>query len=241
MHTFINHTIIWYFGCCTGSFLMIIGTRIPLKESIITPRSHCSSCKKQLYLWQLLPVFSYFLSQGRCIFCSTKFSPLYPLMEIFTGFGYLISYLCFRHQNLSFSIALLLITFATIFIVSDCFYYILPNSLMLLFFLVSFFMRLGEFQTAFMGGTTLAFLLFFIALLVPEGMGGGDIKLAGIIGWLLGFQLGLLALMAACLLAFSYFFLLFIWKKDTKTTSIPFAPFIFFGTICVYFFNFWLI
>lgn len=233
--------LIWYIGCCIGSFLMVVGTRIPIYESIVRPRSQCSTCKKKLSPKELFPLFSYFLHRRRCHSCSAPISTLYPLIEFSAGCHYLFCFFFFRENQVYFITALLLVTFATIFIVSDCLYFLLPNSLMLLFFFASFLVRFSDFSSALIGGVSLMFLLFFVALLFPDGMGGGDIKLVGVIGWLLGIKLGLFSLIVACLLAFSYFSILFIWKKDAFSNRIPFAPFIFLGSIIVYFSNFWIL
>ncbi|MFS7423619.1 A24 family peptidase [Carnobacterium maltaromaticum] len=126
--------LLWFVGCCLGSFFMVIGTRIPIHQSIIVPRSHCPNCQIPLHPYQLVPLISYFVQKGRCVTCRIKIPFLYPIIEGLSGFCYLVAYLSFGHSPTQFRIILLLISFSLIFIVSDIFYQLLPDSVMFCFF-----------------------------------------------------------------------------------------------------------
>ena len=227
--------LLWFVGCCLGSFFMVIGTRIPIHQSIIVPRSHCPNCQIPLHPYQLVPLISYFVQKGRCVTCRIKIPFLYPIIEGLSGFCYLVAYLNFGHSPTQFRIILLLISFSLIFIVSDIFYQLLPDSIMFCFFCLTILVQIRNFPTHFLGGFSLFSLFFLVAYLSPDGLGGGDIKLAGVLGWLLGFKLGLLAILLACLAGFTYFLFLFNYKQADLTTKVPFAPFILFGALIAYF------
>lgn len=227
--------LFWFIGCCLGSFFMVIGTRIPIHQSIIAPRSHCPNCQIPLQPYQLIPLISYFIQKGRCVACGIKVSILYPIIEGLSGLCYLLAYLSFAHSPIQFRIILLLISFSLIFIVSDIFYQLLPDSIMFCFLCLTILIQIKNFPAQFLSGLSLFSLFFLVAYLSPDGLGGGDIKLAGVLGWLLGFKLGLLAILLACLAGFIYFLFLFTYKKADLTTKIPFAPFILFGALVAYF------
>lgn len=227
--------ILWFTGCCVGSFLMVIGTRIPIHQSIIAPRSHCSNCQTPLQPYQLIPLISYFSQHGKCSHCSIKISFCYPIIEATAGFSYLYAYLKFTNAPEQFNIAMLLISFSLIFIVSDVFYQLLPNSIMLCFLFLTILIHLNTFSSQFFSGFSLFCLFLLVTYLSPDGLGGGDVKLAGVLGWLLGFKLALISILIACLAAFSYFVFLFTYKKADLTTKIPFAPFLLCGALIVYF------
>lgn len=72
-------------GLVVGSFLNVLIWRLPLKLSVVTPRSFCPSCERQLLWWELLPVFSYLALGGRCRTCKARISPAYPLVEAATA------------------------------------------------------------------------------------------------------------------------------------------------------------
>ena len=88
-------TIIFIFGMVIGSFFNVLGYRLPKKESIVFPSSHCPNCKHKLNFRDLFPVLSYLFLKGKCRYCKIKISPIYPLIELITGILFVISYLIF--------------------------------------------------------------------------------------------------------------------------------------------------
>ena len=85
------------FGLTVGSFLNVCIYRIPLKKSIVTPPSSCTSCGNRIKFYDNIPVLSYLILWGRCRNCGVKFSMLYPTIELATG---LISLALLAHFNL---------------------------------------------------------------------------------------------------------------------------------------------
>ncbi|MDO5437066.1 MAG: prepilin peptidase [bacterium] len=90
-----NFLALWIFiiGLCIGSFLNVVALRGLSGESIVFPASHCPVCKNKLKWWMNIPVFSYLFLRGKCGFCKTDISPLYPAGELFTGLIFLFIYL----------------------------------------------------------------------------------------------------------------------------------------------------
>ncbi|WP_051910388.1 prepilin peptidase [Carnobacterium pleistocenium] len=239
MQVLILYLLIWFTGGCFGSFLMVVGLRVPIHQSIVFPRSHCSTCHRTLRFYELIPILSYLIQKGRCRNCQQRISILHPLAEALTGFIFLYTfhtYLFFPKEGL-FIIGF--ISFGIIFIISDIYYQLLPDRLILFFFLWVFLGRLviHPFPFSIYLFSGFGFFSFFYLLyqFSSTPIGGGDIKLFGIIGLLLGYDLTLVAIMIACLSALLFSFPLLVSKRITSKHPIPFAPFIFFGTILTYF------
>src|SRR5579875_350905 len=69
-------------GLLLGSFLNVVGFRMPRSESIVFPGSHCPACKTSLKPFELIPVLSWFILRGRCRYCSRNISLRYPVIEL---------------------------------------------------------------------------------------------------------------------------------------------------------------
>lgn len=68
-----------------GSFLNVVIDRLPLNQNLVKGRSYCDHCHRNLELWEMIPVFSYFLLGGKCRTCRRQLSIQYPFIEIFTA------------------------------------------------------------------------------------------------------------------------------------------------------------
>ena len=230
--------LVWFTGCCLGSFLMVIGTRVPIHQSIVFPRSHCTNCHHTLSIFELIPILSYLIQKGRCHDCQQKISILYPLVELFMGFAFLFIFSTY----LSFPIEGLFITgivaFGLIFIISDSYYQLLPNELMSLFFLWVFLGRLViyPYLISFYIFSGLGFFSFFYLVyhFSSTPIGGGDVKLLGIIALLLGYHSSIVALLFASMSAILVYLPIMFNKTISYNYPIPFAPFIFLGTFIAY-------
>lgn len=102
--TIIVYAYIFFFGCCMGSFYNVCIYRLPRGESIMRPRSHCTSCGHSLRAADLIPVLSYFVLKGRCRYCNAAISPRYAVVEIICGIMFSFIFYCF---NISFKSLLL--------------------------------------------------------------------------------------------------------------------------------------
>ena len=85
---------ILYFTCgiIVGSFLNVIIYRLPISLSIISPRSHCTQCKKEIPFYLNIPIFSYILLRGKCFNCKKNISLQYPLVELLIGIIFLYTF-----------------------------------------------------------------------------------------------------------------------------------------------------
>ena len=230
---------IWMFiiGAIFGSFYNVVGLRIPLKESIVSPPSHCPNCNHQLTAKELIPIFSYLWQKGKCKNCGKKISAIYPVFESISGLLFALAYLSFGFTP-ELIIALTFISMLIIIVVSDLNYLIIPDSILLIFglALVLEIYVINGFNiliTSLINGL-LSFIFMFALkkfgdfLFKRESMGGGDIKLMFIIGMILSFPMSIISIFLASLIGFPIAF--YIMKKNSNHV-IPFGPLLALGAV----------
>ena len=231
--------IITVMGLVLGSFYNVCIYRIGRGESIVFPPSHCPHCGHKLKPKDLIPVLSYVLLKGRCRYCRDRISFRYPLVEIITALGILLLYskygITLKFLAYVFLVSILIIT---AFIDLDS--QIIPNSLTavgavggICFSSLGFTVSPVDAVLGLSagGGTLLIIAVISLLILKKEGMGGGDIKLMGMIGLFLGWKMTLLALLFAVYSGGIISLFLLIFKKKKMGQAIPFGPFIGLGTV----------
>ncbi len=245
---------LFIFGACFGSFYNVVGLRISDGKSISKPRSSCPKCGHVLCWWELIPILSYFLLVGKCRECKSHISTKYLLFEIVTSLLFMYCYFMFGFSG-EFIISLMFVSLIIIISVSDLEYMIIEDKVLIFFFgllvLLRVFIKLPtEFLTfninhyleSLIGGLfgfILLYLIAFIGQIVykQEVMGGGDIKLYGIIGIVLGLKMTLLSLFFASTVGTVISLLLSSLKMINKEKPIPFGPFIGIGCLLTYFYG----
>ena len=219
-----------------GSFVNVVAARVPLRRSVVRPRSACMSCGAELAWYDNVPVISYLLLRGRCRSCGVRISWLYPAVELVTA-GLVAT--CFVAFGLSgeavvaaFFCAVLVAITAT-----DITHRIVPNRIVLPAALLVLLA-----QTALqpspewaLGALGASLFLFVAALAYPGGMGMGDVKLALLLGAMLGryVSVGLMVGMLAAIVP--SVFLLARHGAAARKMGIPFAPFLAFGAVVALF------
>lgn len=224
--------LIFIIGACLGSFLLVVGKRLPKNEDIIFSRSRCDNCHHILAWHDLVPIFSYVLWKGKCRYCHTKINPVNLLIELSMGLMFLLGYLYFTPSYLLYGYLILTCLMIVIF-VSDFSYYIILDSPLivstLLFIIIKFiYFGLKEVLLSLASGIILFTVMYLIKLIgdklfKKESLGGGDIKLSFVIGFVLGFRLSLLALILSSFLALPYSV---ASLKLQKNNEVPFGPFL---------------
>ncbi|MCU9614017.1 prepilin peptidase [Caldibacillus lycopersici] len=228
------------FGLLFGSFFNVIGLRVPKKESIIYPNSHCTNCKHELSWWELIPVLSYLFLHGKCRKCRTKISPIYPMMEAITGGLFALSYY-YLGWEMELLAALFFVSLLVIITVSDLEYMIIPDKILIVFLLLFIAIRIFEPLNPWWDsivGAVLGFaILYLLAIVSRGGMGGGDIKLFFVLGIILGTKAIIMTLFFASLLGSLVGIIQMLFHKWKKKTPIPFGPFISIGALLSYFYR----
>lgn len=92
----IIYFLIFITGTLFGSFFTLAVYRIPIKQSIVHGRSYCPKCNHRLEFWDLVPVLSYIFLGGKCRYCKEKIRPRYILLELLSGFSFLLFALSLR-------------------------------------------------------------------------------------------------------------------------------------------------
>jgi leader peptidase (prepilin peptidase) / N-methyltransferase len=180
-------------GLVFGSFLTVLVHRLPRKEGVVRGRSRCPGCGTEIRARDNVPVVSWVLLRGRCRSCGERISPEYPLTELATGALFAGAALAFDDLVPAVLVAPFLGLMLAIALI-DARWRIVPNAIV--------YPALGLYLVALLvvqlagGGANLvrglvglaayAGPLFVIALAVPGGMGMGDVKLAALIGLVLG-------------------------------------------------------
>jgi leader peptidase (prepilin peptidase)/N-methyltransferase len=236
--------VTFVFGAVVGSFLNVCIYRLPLRESIVFPASHCRSCATPLAWYDNLPLVSYLLRRGRCRFCGAAFSSRYFVVEFITA---LLAVLLVNHFGLTltafgyfvFSAALVVITFI------DLDHWIIPDVISLpgiiagiVFSLVSP-ITIWDSLTGAVAGAGILWAVFwgYYFWAHEEGMGGGDVKLLAMIGAFLGWRAILFTLFSASFTGAVVGLILMRIRHADGKMALPFGPFLSFGALCYLFFG----
>lgn len=220
---------IGFMGLFIGSFLNVCIYRIPRKESIVLPPSHCPHCSERLKAWDLIPVLSYLLCRGRCRYCGEKISPQYLLLEVITGLVYYLTYLQFGltgegYMMLAFVSALIVVTGI------DARHRIIPDKINLPGIAIGFMLAIFQVHITFLNALA-GFLvgggLFLLILIITRGgMGAGDMKFMAFVGTFLGIRATLLTIFLGSLIGSFYGLYLVLIKKAGLKTAVPYGPFL---------------
>ncbi len=240
MDYIIAYSYLFLTGIVFGSFFNVVGLRIPNGESIVKPRSACPKCKHTLTAAELIPIISYLFQQGKCKNCGEPISPLYPVVEFVTGLLFTVTPM-FVGWSGETVVALTLISMLMIIFVSDIHYMIIPDKVLaffaVLFVIERLFVPLNPWWDSLVGAAAGFGMLLLIAVLSKGGMGGGDIKLFAVIGFVLGVKGTVLAFFLSCLVGAVLGIIFIIAGKAKKGKPIPFGPYICVGTLIAYFFG----
>jgi len=225
-------------GLAIGSFLNVVAARVPLKRSIVSPASACMSCGHELSWYENVPVVSWLVLRGRCKSCGTRIGAVYPAVELLTALLIAGSFLAFGWSGKSFVAALFCATLVTIS-ATDISHRIVPNVIVLpaaLIVLAAMSALEPSVEWA-VGAFGAALFLFLAALAYPKGMGMGDVKLALLLGAMLG-RVVPVALMLGMLAALVPAAVLFVRHGSAaRKMAIPFAPFLSLGGVVGLFFG----
>lgn len=234
-------------GAIVGSFLNVCIYRLPRNKSIVTPSSFCPSCERPVRLYHNIPVVAYIALRGRCRDCGAPIPFRYPFVEAFTA---LLFYLLYRKFGFSMElpVCMLFVSALIIIIFVDIDFMIIPDILSLggivvgfaLSFLRPSFSVVDSLLGILIGGGILYAIAFGYQLVTRrEGMGGGDIKLLGMIGAFWGIKGVLFSLMSGSIIgAVVGIPMMFVKGKEEGTRyAIPFGPFLSLGALVYLFYG----
>ncbi len=208
-------------------------------------RSMCPHCRHQLAVKDLVPLLSWLQLRGKCRYCGKPISKQYPLVEALTAGSFIWSYLFWEFGGawsyFSFGFWLLLLTGLLILALYDLRWMILPDRILWPMFAIALISLIsGAVINRSVGvisshllAATLAGLFFFALHWLGRGrwMGGGDVKLALLMGLILGTNRGMVAFFVGFNLAATYSLVLIAAKRLNRKDVIPFGPFLIAATI----------
>jgi len=241
--------IVLIFGAIVGSFLNVCIYRLPRDKSIIVPNSYCPDCKKPIKFYDNIPILSYIILQGRCRHCNAKISIRYPIVEFITALLFLLLYKI-TGLTIEFCVMMLFVSLLIVISFVDLEFQIIPDILsiggLIIGLILSFFRQnFGFFDALFgvlLGGGVLFAIAYGYQLLRKiEGMGGGDIKLIGMIGAYCGIKGVIFTIITGSFFGTIVGIPAMLIKGKDSKYAIPFGPFlslgaviyIFYGKMCV--------
>lgn len=259
--------VIFVFGLIVGSFLNVCIVRLPRGRSIVSPPSHCPRCKKGIKFYDNIPVISFLILRGKCRACGETISWRYPAVELMNGLMYLWIFREFGLGGEMFLVMALCSSLVVITFI-DLSHMIIPDVITLPGMLVGlmlapFFMsaladplpfhldRLLPHAGPYLRGFLNSFigLLFGAAPLLTigwlweklrniEAMGGGDVKLMGMVGSFLGWKGALLTIMLGALTGSVVGITLILLRRHKMDKVIPFGPFLALGAAATTFYGY---
>ena len=231
--------LIFTLGVCLGSFANVCIYRLPKNKQIISGRSFCPKCKKKIIWHDNLPLISFLFLSGKCRKCNKAISLRYFIVELITGFIFLLIYLISDSLSSIIFLSTLSLIFVLIFFI-DLENFIIPDvlnfSVMALGLLKNFIPNFNtslihEINQSIIGGIVGYVSIWLIIYLYKtfkkiDGMGLGDAKLMAGIGLLFGWQSIPFVLFVSSILGLIFVVPSLIKKQKTMRTEIPFGPFI---------------
>ena len=223
------------FGLCVGSFLNVVIYRLPNDMSLAKPSSHCPSCKYELRWYDNIPVLSYLMLGGKCRRCKTHISFRYTAVELANTLLWLLCALIFWEKSIPLACIYMIAcsVFICVFFI-DLEHKIIFDRFQIILLVLGiasiFFDRYYGYISHIIGGVC-GFGVFFLIswgferLCGREGLGGGDVKLAGAVGLLLGWERLLLGLLLSTIPA-AVVMLILSRDKEGESRQFPFAPFL---------------
>lgn len=169
--------LIFYSGCLLGSFLAVVAERIPIKKDFIRSRSECSHCQHLLNPVDLIPLFTLLFRKNKCRYCEASIPPYHSFFECLVGVHFILFFRFYPHPT--FHVMVLSLMFLTLSL-TDCLYGIVEPYILYFFTTIllchSLFYHALTYQQFIV--PVIVYLFFSLLLLIlPNTIGGGDIKL----------------------------------------------------------------
>ena len=239
MPPFFLNAFVFCLGAIIGSFLNVCIYRMPRRESIIRPRSHCPQCKAAIAWYDNIPFLSYLFLKGRCRHCKSGISPRYFVVESLSAGMFLFFW---QHFGLSSFFFIYSALGASLIVVSfiDIAIQEIPDEISLPGIVIGLILSLGFPQLHLSlspgaglwnsalgllagGGAIYITGLLGNAVFKKESMGGGDVKLMAMIGAFIGWKLALLTFFLAPFFGAAVGIVI---KIREGKSLIPYGPFL---------------
>lgn len=239
-----HYIFIFIIGAVFGSFINVVIHRLPRNVSLVWPPSACPACGERIKFYDNIPVLSYLLLRGKCRRCGSAISPRYPLVEAASGL-LMIWVLSEGGPPGQASSRAVLVLFLLAIALIDWEHMIIPDELSLggcvVGFVLSFFNPAVAVTESLLGiliggGLLLGVGQFYQRVRGAEGLGGGDVKLAAMVGAFLGWK-GLIICILGGSFAGSLYGLALMARGKGAQTKVPFGTFLAAGAVFAAFYT----
>lgn len=225
-------------GASIGSFLNVCIYRLPRRESLMWPASHCTSCGRTLAWYENVPIVGWLALRGRCRTCGERISIIYPIVELVTAIVFVSGYLIYGWTPLLAARLLFACAMIVLFVI-DLQHQILPNVItvpgIVIGFFLSVFLPPGWISSlvgiVLGGGVLFAIMEGYARARGFEGLGMGDVKMLAMIGAFLGWPLMLLTLVLASFAGSLVGVGLMAAQRGGMKTALPFGTFLAVGAL----------
>lgn len=238
------YIIVAVFGLMVGSFLNVVVHRVPRHESVLFPGSHCPTCGHGLRPWENIPVVSWLILRGRCHQCHSAISWRYPALEWMGG---CIAVVVFWRIGWTPKLipALLFVWALLALAMIDLETCLLPDRITKPGIIIGLLLNgsavfwqglaLTTPLNALLGVVIGYGCLWLLSTGYQQatgryGMGGGDLKLLGMIGAWLGWQAVLMTLMIAAVSG-GLVAMVYLLRGKGRDYAIPFGPYLALGGV----------
>ncbi len=225
-------------GGLWGSFANVCIVRLPEDKGVVSGRSNCPKCKKQINWYDNIPIISYFILNGKCRKCKKPISFQYVVVELLSIVSFVTIYLIYGFSFTTLLLIILSLGFIIIFFI-DLKHFIIPDvitfPLMALGFIKSFIPNLDPlfpyYVLSLIGGVfgygiIWGIIFFYKQVKKKEGMGLGDAKLLAVIGFWFGLDAVPFIIFLSSTIALISVAPDLIKKSKKLSTQIPFGPYI---------------
>ena len=227
------------FGLAIGSFMTVVAARVPAGESVVSPRSRCPHCGTEIRNRDNIPVLGWIMLRGRCHNCGERISGRYPLLELSTAILMAAPFFVYASVWVACGVSALLALMPVISVI-DLEHRIIPNRIVypaliafpIYLVVANLFGAPVDLVRMVIGFAAYGGILFVVAL-ISRGMGMGDVKLAALIGLVLGsLSLGQVAVAAgAAIILGAIGAVAALARGAGRKGAIPFGPFLAAGAV----------
>jgi leader peptidase (prepilin peptidase) / N-methyltransferase len=217
-------------GLCVGSFLNVCIHRLPLKQSVVHPRSRCPKCGYMLRWYDNMPVLSYAMLRARCRSCGAPISLQYPLIEVITAIVFVAHWYVFG-ATVMLPLRLLFGSALIVLFMIDLEHQILPDVITLPGIVIgvalSLFLPPGLVESLLGvlvgGGLLWGIAELWYRLRKVEAMGFGDVKMLAMVGAWLGIKMVVLTFVLSSMMGGLVGVVLIASRRADMATKVPFG------------------
>ncbi len=228
MNLTLSAVAVFVLGTVLGSFMNVVIYRLPRGQSLVRPGSRCPHCQTPIAPWDNIPLLSFAVLRSRCRVCRAAIGWRYPLVE--AAAGLLLAGLWVRFAPAGAWVPLVAGTIFSLMLLAvfviDLDHQIVPNAITYPGLAAGLLLAIPQERlvASLLAAVGAGAFFLLVAVISRGGMGGGDIKLAAMMGAFLGWPAIAVALLLAFTIGAAAGVLLMATRKRSRKDPIPFGP-----------------